>query len=108
MSTNANSDQLDYAGGYDGYFKHDAATAAAAASSSGTALPHLAAFDGFPVCVFPLAFWLICDVALQRCKSFPLWSCTFHLLHAVYWTWCTKSSVTLYKHSALLMLRFKC
>ncbi len=54
MSTNASSDQLDYAGGYDGYFKHDAAAAAAAASTSGTALPHLAAFDGFPVCVvFP-------------------------------------------------------
>jgi len=57
MSTNACSDQLDDAGGYDGYFKHDAANAAAAASSSGTALPHLAAFDGFPVCVdFSLAF----------------------------------------------------
>ncbi len=54
MSTNASSDQLDYAGGYDGYFKHDAAAAAAAASTSGIALPHLAAFDGFSVCAdFP-------------------------------------------------------
>ena len=74
MSISASSDQLDCAGGYDGYFKHGAAAAAAAASTSGTALPHLAPFGGFPVCVvFPLAFWLICDSVLQGCISFQLW-----------------------------------
>jgi len=74
ISTIASSDQLDYAGGYDGYFNKGAAAAAAAASSSGIALPHFAAFDSFPVCVgFSLAFWLLCDVALQGCISFPLW-----------------------------------
>ena len=50
MSTIATSDQLDHAGGYDGYFNKGAAAAAAAASSSGIALPHLAAvLDGCPV-----------------------------------------------------------